>query len=728
MTNWLQEQINKRVAHDNELLSRSMASMVNIVSLEKVEGFMDDDLRHEEAIGEVLRYFHINEDIKVTDIKNIDEQIDTLLHPYGIMRRRIRLSKGWSKNAIGIMIGSYSPDGNPKKKKIVTIVPDKFGGYHIQDGDKSIRITSKNEKLVNDEAICFYMPLPLRKLNSKDLVKYALNSMRVNDYVLFAVAAFIVAIIGMVLPIITKYLYSDVVEYKSQSMLVALFVALLSSTIAKVLIDVIKQIISLNINTKICSHIECAMMMRVLSLPASAFSKYSSAEFANYIWQLVAICDTTLSTALSIVFSSIFSIVYFVLIFIYTPSLLLPAAIVVGFMLLHIVIVVYLRKDVYEKYIFEDSKENGMVYSLISGMQKIKIAGAEKRMFAKWGEQYTKAATYLYNPPAIIKFEHAIVTGISLIGMIVIYNVALKHNIDVPSFMAFESAYGLITLAFFNLVAASGTVARTFATTSMIKPILEIEPEVSERRKNVSELKGQIEFNNVSFRYNDNMNYIVDDMSFKIKSGEYVAIVGKTGCGKSTLIKLILGFEKPEIGAVYFDGKDVNGLDLKSLRKNIGVVLQNGKLIAGSIYENIAIAAEKLTLDEAWEIAKIAGIYDDIKNMPMGMHTVLYEGQGGISGGQKQRIMIARALAKKPKILIFDEATSALDNITQKKVSNAIDKFKCTRIVIAHRLSTIKNCDRILVLDKGKIIEEGNYNTLMKKNGVFKELVKRQTL
>ncbi len=728
MTNWLQEQINKRITHDNELLSKSMAEMVNIVSLDKVDSSFSDDMKYEKAISDVLRYFHINEDIKVTDIKNIDEQIENLMHPYGIMWRKIKLSKGWSKNAIGIMIGSYSQDGNIKKRKVVTIVPDKVGGFYIQDGDKQIKITSKNEHLINKDAICFYKPLPLRKLSAKDLIDYAIKSLKVSDYVLFLIAAFVVAIIGMILPIITKYLYSDVVEYKSHNMLIALFVALLSSTVAKVLIDVIKQIISLNTNIKICNQIECAMMMRVLSLPTSAFSKYSSAEFANYIWQLVGICDTTLSTVLNFAFSALFSVVYFVLIFIYTPSLLLPSVITVLLMFLYIVISIKKQQEIYEKHIIEESKESGMVYSLISGIQKIKIAGAEKRMFAKWGEQYTKTARYIYNPPAIIKYENAIVMGISLFGMIAIYNIALINKVDVSSFMAFESAYGLITLAFFNLMSTSSLVARTFATFSMIKPILEIEPEVNESRKNITELRGQIEFDNVSFRYTENMAYIVNDMSFKIRPGEYIAIVGRTGCGKSTLIRLMLGFEKPELGAVYFDGKDINTLDLKSLRKNIGVVLQNGKLISGSIYENISIAAEKLTMDEAWEIAKVAGLYDDIKNMPMGMHTVLYEGQGGISGGQKQRIMIARALANKPKILIFDEATSALDNITQKNISNALDKLRCTRIVIAHRLSTIKNCDRILVIDKGNIVEEGNFKSLMKKNGVFKELVKRQTL
>ena len=210
-------------------------------------------------------------------------------------------------------------------------------------------------------------------------------------------------------------------------------------------------------------------------------------------------------------------------------------------------------------------------------------------------------------------------------------------------------------------------------------------------------ISGGIELNNVCFRYSENQPYIVKNMSLKIKSGEYIAIVGRTGRGKSTLIRLLLGFETPEMGAIYYSGKDMKNLDLCSLRRKIGVVTQNGGLFQGDIYSNIVISAPELTLQDAWEAAEIAGIADDIRAMPMGMQTMVSEGQGGISGGQKQRLMIARAIAPKPKLLILDEATSALDNRTQKQVSDALDKMGCTRIVIAHRLSTIRNCDRILV-------------------------------
>ena len=260
----------------------------------------------------------------------------------------------------------------------------------------------------------------------------------------------------------------------------------------------------------------------------------------------------------------------------------------------------------------------------------------------------------------------------------------------------------------------------------LAEPILKAKPEVCEERQIVKKVKGSIELNNISFRYTDDGPWIIDHLNLKIPRGQYLAIVGTTGCGKTTLMRLMMGFETPKSGAVYYDGKDIQKLDQKSLRQQIGVVMQNGKLFNGDIFSNITISAPQLGLKEAWEAAEMAGVADDIRNMPMGMHTILSEGSGGISGGQRQRLMIARAIVTKPKVLLFDEATSALDNITQKHVSDSLKNLKSTRIVIAHRLSTIKECDRIIVLDKGHIIEDGTYQSLSKAGGFFSELVERQ--
>jgi ABC-type bacteriocin/lantibiotic exporter with double-glycine peptidase domain len=271
-----------------------------------------------------------------------------------------------------------------------------------------------------------------------------------------------------------------------------------------------------------------------------------------------------------------------------------------------------------------------------------------------------------------------------------------------------------------------------FATLSpmyeMARPILETEPETSQGKIALESVHGNIRLENVSFKYTDTGPLIVDDMSLSIKEGEFIAIVGQTGCGKSTLVRLLLGFEEPLSGRVLYDGIDIKDVDLTTLRRNIGTVMQNGTLFHADILSNIIISNPTLKEEDAWRAAEIANIANDIREMPMGMGTVISEGQGGISGGQKQRIMIARAIVHKPKILIFDEATSALDNKTQKSITESINKLNCTRIVIAHRLSTIKSADRIIMLEHGKIIEEGDYQTLIDKKGKFAELVDRQRL
>jgi ABC-type bacteriocin/lantibiotic exporter with double-glycine peptidase domain len=289
-------------------------------------------------------------------------------------------------------------------------------------------------------------------------------------------------------------------------------------------------------------------------------------------------------------------------------------------------------------------------------------------------------------------------------------------------------ASGRLTGAFVALAGIATTVAQIRPVLEMCEPILKAEPEVTEEKEIVTEVSGNIEVSHVTFRYEQNTPYVLKDLNMKVRSGEYVAIVGRTGCGKSTLVRLLLGFEKPETGSIFYDQHDVANVDPRSLRKSIGVVIQNGELFQGDIFSNITISAPQLKMEDAWEAAELAGIADDIREMPMGMQTLISEGQGGISGGQKQRLMIARAVAPKPKILIFDEATSALDNKTQKQVSDSLDSLQCTRIVIAHRLSTIRNCDRILVMDQGTIVEEGTYDDLISKDGLFADLVRRQRL
>ena len=367
-----------------------------------------------------------------------------------------------------------------------------------------------------------------------------------------------------------------------------------------------------------------------------------------------------------------------------------------------------------------------MSYSMISGIQKIKLSGAEKRSFAKWLNLYAEGAELTYNTPMFLRANAAISTGISLISTVILYYLAVKSGLNPSTYFAFTAAYGSLMGAFTTLDGTAMSAAQIQPILEMAEPFLKTVPETQEKKEIVTNINGSVELSHVSFRYDEDSPYILNDLSLKIKPGEYVAIVGRTGCGKSTLMRLLLGFEKPEKGAIYYDGKDIESLDLGSLRRKIGTVMQQSGLFQGDIYSNIVLTAPGLSIDEAWDAAEKAGIADDIRAMPMGMYTMVSEGGGGISGGQKQRLMIARAIAPKPKLLLFDEATSALDNKTQKQVSEALDAMGCTRVVIAHRLSTIRHCDRILVLDGGRIVEDGSYDALIEKGGFFADLVARQ--
>lgn len=554
------------------------------------------------------------------------------------------------------------------------------------------------------------------------------SCMTMSDSVIMAVLTLAVTGAGMLIPRITKALTGPVISSGSNRVLIGIAICLLCTTISAQLLNAVKTLFNARLQTKTNLGIQSAMMMRIMSLPANFFRKYSAGELNSRSQSVSQLCSLMIGLFIGTGLTSIASLLYITQIMSFAPKLVVPSLIIILITVTFSTVSSMVQIRISKKQLELDAKEAGLSYAVVSGVQKIKLSGAEKRFFAHWLNLYSDSVELIYSPPNFIKMNSVITTAISLISTIVLYYLAVKSGVDQSGYYAFTAAYGAVMGAFGSLSDIALSVGKIRPIFEMAEPFLKAEPEASDNKEMVTKLTGGIELNNVYFRYNEKSPYIVKNMSLKIKPGEYVAIVGKTGCGKSTLMRLLLGFEKPEKGAIYYDGKDLNTLDLSSLRHKIGSVTQSGGLFHGDIFSNIVISAPHLTLDEAWEAAEIAGIADDIREMPMGMNTLIYEGQGGISGGQKQRLMIARAIAPKPKILMFDEATSALDNKTQKQVCEALDKMGCTRIVIAHRLSTIRHCDRVFVIDGGEVIEEGSYEQLIEKGGYFAELVKRQRL
>jgi len=426
--------------------------------------------------------------------------------------------------------------------------------------------------------------------------------------------------------------------------------------------------------------------------------------------------------------TALFSFVYLFQMNRYAPAMVIPALIIIAVMLTFSILTTIFNMNISRRRMKAGAKLSAFMFALISGIQKIKLTGAQKRAFAKWAAKYKEVGQLTYSPPVFLRLLVPLNLIISLGGSILLCYAAGASGIDTADYLAFMASYGALSGAIMMLSGLAHTFTDIKVNMEMVRPLMETEPETQENKKQITTLSGQMEMNNVSFRYRKDGPLILDDINLKIKQGEYVAIVGRTGSGKSTLLRLLLGFEIPETGGIFYDGNNLDTLDLRSLRQCIGVDMQNGKLMAGSIFANIVITAPWKTLEDAWDAAEMAGIAQDIREMPMGMHTVIAEGGAGVSGGQRQRILIARALISKPKLIFFDEATSALDNITQKHVAESIDGLKATRVIIAHRLSTIKGCDRVIVLDNGKIIEEGGYKELMDKKGEFYDLVKRQTV
>ena len=724
---WFDDQLRIRKEADDSGLENSIDSIARAVMGGTLLAALDKTEQAKSVAEAILKYYHLRaaELPENGQLKNLEDQLEFMLRPHGVLYRHVELEKGWYRNASGPMVGWLKKDGTP-----VVLLPSGFAGYAYRDPEtgKRIRLNRRSEAGLETEALCFYKPLPQKALSIADLVLFSLSQCTAWDLVLYVGSIAAASLLGLLSPKLTGLLFGQVLESGSARVLLALASFMVCYSISQTLYGVFQELVSARITAKQSMGVQAAVMNRLMSLPVTFFRNYSSGEMQQRASYVQSLCSILLGTVGTACLSSVFSLVNLGQVLHYAPSLVVPSLCVTGATVAVTLVTTFARMRLSKAQMESSAKNSGMTLSMITGIQKIKLAGAEKRFFARWAADYAKEAAMAYNPPTLLKMSGTISLVVSTLGTLVLYRTAIASGISVADYYAFNAAYANISGAFLAVSGIVTTIAGIRPTLDMAKPIMEAVPEAADDKEIVTDLRGGISINNISFRYSEDMPWVLEDLSLTIRPGEYLAIVGTTGCGKSTLLRLLLGFETPQKGYIHYDRKDITRVDLKSLRRRIGTVMQDGKLLWGDIFSNIAVSNPTMTLDEAWEAAEMAAIADDIRAMPMGMNTIISDGQGGISGGQRQRLLIARALAGKPRILFFDEATSALDNITQKKVSDAIDGLKCTRVVIAHRLSTIRNCDRIVVLDKGKIAEEGNYESLIKKNGLFAELVKRQRL
>lgn len=682
------------------------------------------------TIGSGNRVLHLLlRHLKVTDYNldddglfTPDEQLERILRPRNIMQRRITLSGDWWHRAIGPKLGQ------DKEGNMLLFLPRKwvFGYICIDQKGEERNVDAELMKNIKREALDFFPALPSRPLKAIDLLKYVASNLPSSTVFAVLLTASMAALIGMFVPFINKEIFHNVIPNCIIQALFPIAALFLGVVIGTAMMEVMRNKLMIRLKDSISISLQHAVMARIISLDTSFFWKYSSGEITTRVTSIRELCSIADSAILGVIVTLVFSVVYVFQIFFYAKEL-----IVISLMLLaiHIILLIIyaIQLHIEEKELFDHkARLDGMEYGIFSGIQKIKLTGSEKRAYTKWLDIYRHCSHIKYNPSFSVKIMPALIALCQVGGIAIIWLFAIKENIAVSDFIAFSVAYGMISSVLQSVNAIIPELAEISPLLKISESVLSAVPESQPDAPQVEYLSGAIEISDLSFRYSEESNWLFRHFNLKIQPGEYVAIVGASGCGKSTLLRLLLGFEHPQAGGVFYDNYDLSMCDKTSLRRQIGSCLQGGTLFAGDLFSNITITAPGSTIDDAWRAAELAGIADDIRKMPMQMHTIVTEGNAGFSGGQKQSILIARALISNPSILIMDEATSALDAISQKRVAENLDRLDCTRIVVAHRLSTIRNCSRIIVLDKGEIKEEGTFEELMAQNGLFYQLAKRQ--
>lgn len=714
------EHVKSKKQADQALLHHALNDVYRPLG-EKFAGNAREGSQQEPLAAELSRicaYFSIPvpDSLEKMDPENMGEEV---MMETGILRRKISLVGEWWKEGATPLLCTGA-DGSPH-----ALIPGRHGGYQMFMDGKMIAVTEKTVERFEQTAYCFYRPLENKSISIPEFLRFLLSAFQSADLVCLLLISFFVGLIGLIMPKINQFIFNMVIPSGTSDELFGIGVLIGGTVLIAALFGLVRSIWISRIGNKLELLAQNAIWGRLMTLPADFFQKYDSGDLTQRVKAVDDICRILGGQLIPTILGALFSALYLVEIASITPKLFWPALGIV--LLLQGILLITAAVEIGQtrKNKAVNSRLIGMVYQMLNGMAKIKIAGAENRAFARWAKVYGERELM---PRRLLICSKALSSAVLFGGTMLLYYIASACKLTASDYIAFNSAFSLFYGAVIAISGVTTQIASLRPAFELLRPVLETTPENAGVKCRVQTLQGEIELNHVKFRYREDLPYVLNDLQLHIQPGEYLGIVGSSGCGKSTLFRVLLGFEQPETGSVFFDGMDSADLDMRSIRRRMGTVLQNGKLFAGDIYSNIVIGAPWLTVDEAWVAAEQSGFAEEIKRMPMGMFTMVSEGGGGLSGGQQQRLLITRALAAKPDILLFDEATSALDNLTQEKVVNTLEQLSCTRLVIAHRLSTIKNCSRIVYLDKGRVVEEGTFDQLMALNGRFAELAMRQMI
>ena len=696
-------------------------SLLNDKAMLKLEEGVDDA---QTTVLYILGKFGIQMD-RLYGLRNVDEMLEMMLDPLGMMYDYAESVETFS-GARTEYILAFREDG-----KAVALTPTLVGYRYFCPHDASGGYASKKYcRSLKKGCYIFQRPLEEQEGVHATFRRNVLKSLTFSDIFRLLLAAALVAGLGLFLPIISRWVYKTYIpmgESKVSLLLTMMLVFLLVSVIRGFL-SMVKTLFLSETKIRISRKMQSAVMARVLHLDRDFFGKTSSGKLSKRINSCGRLSDMILSFYMDVLLDVLFSVVYLFQMNRMAPALFLPALI---FLLLKIIasIISAVNNMANEKELLEVDMENsGFMYAAIRGIQRIKGMGCENAVYARWAGMYRKILARTYQQPFFLKYNAEIIAAISTAATIALLGTSIYEGLSSEDYLSFVASYSLVISAVASLTDMLENAFLMKTLYENASPIFHASTEQQGTKEYVRKLTGAIDLENVKFSYENDPKGCLRGISLKIHRGEKLAIVGESGCGKSTMLKLMLGMETPQEGTISYDGKPIQTLNLKSLRKRIGSVFQFSKVFPGTIASNVVFGAgRKVSDEEIWDAVDKAAIGDYIRTLPMKLDTEISESNSsGFSGGQRQRLLIARALIKKPRVLILDEATSALDNLTQAQVLESISHLNCTIIMVAHRLSTVTGFDRIVMLEDGVIAEEGSYSELMEKNGRFARLVSKQ--
>lgn len=663
---------------------------------------------------------------KSVDLSRVRDPLEAILRASRVRGRRVLLQDNWWQQDCGPLLAFIQETQQP-----VALLSCAANRYILFDSlqDSRILITADVAQTLAPFAYMFYRPLPDRALQAIDLLQFALKN-RAKDLLMILLTGIAATLLGMLTPYATSILIDSAIPDGDRGLLLQVGLGLFVVAIGIALFRLAQGLSLLRLETASDAATQAAVWDRLLTLPVSFFRQYTVGDLQSRVMSVSQIRRQLGGTTLINLTSALFALLNLGLLLYYSFKLALIAVFVAAVTILvtSISSILLIRK------VRPLLELRGMLFGqtvqLINGISKLRVANAEARAFAFWSKTYRQqikldlGTQHIEDGIALFNTVMPTLTSAVLFWFTIqLMSAPEAVGLSIGTFLAFNTAFGTFIKGATDLSNTLVGVLQIVPQWKRAQPILATVPEVDLGKADPGRLKGRIIVDRLSFRYRQEGAFTLDDVSLHAEPGEFIALVGSSGSGKSTLFRLLLGFEMPETGAVYYDGQDLAGLNVDAVRRQMGVVLQSGRILSASIFENIASGAH-ISLDEAWDAARMAGLAEDIAAMPMQMHTVISEAGGNLSGGQRQRLLIARALALKPRILLFDEATSALDNKTQAIVSASLDQLQVTRLVIAHRLSTIRNADRIYVLQSGRIVQQGSFTELANQAGLFAQLMK----